>query len=76
MKEREGGRRREEEREGRRVSEGEEGGREGEIRQDEVKHLVFLFHFAGNILHPFTWTVGKSKQPFMAVLFSWFIVQV
>jgi potassium/chloride transporter 9 len=31
--------------------------------------------FSG-ILHPFTWTVGKNKEPLPAVLFSWFIVQM
>lgn len=30
--------------------------------------------FSG-ILHPFTWTVGKRKEPLPAVLFSWLVVQ-
>ena len=38
---------------------------------------VTIFHPSpGGILHPFTWTVGKNKEPLPAVLFSWFIVQV
>ncbi|XP_064392785.1 solute carrier family 12 member 9-like [Halichondria panicea] len=31
--------------------------------------------FSG-ILHPFTWTVGKSQNPIPAVLLSWFLVQI
>ncbi|KAL5477218.1 hypothetical protein EMCRGX_G023982 [Ephydatia muelleri] len=46
------------------------------IGATKILHAVAKDKLFGNILHPFTWTVGKSKQPFMAVLFSWFIVQM
>ena len=40
--------------------------------------LVLVFWFlSGGILHPFTWTLGKTKkEPIVSVLFSWFLVQV
>ncbi|KAL5477211.1 hypothetical protein EMCRGX_G023970 [Ephydatia muelleri] len=46
------------------------------IGATKILHAVAKDKLFGNILRPFTWTVGKSKQPFMAVLFSWFIVQL
>ena len=30
----------------------------------------------GGVLHPFTWTVGKKREPLAAVLISWLFVQV
>ena len=30
----------------------------------------------GGVLHPFTWTLGKSQNPIPAVFLSWGIVQV
>ena len=41
-----------------------------------VINLPLLCVYSGGILHPFTWTVGKRKEPLPAVLFSWLVVQV
>ena len=41
-----------------------------------VPLLCMSIYYSGGILHPFTWTVGKRKEPLAAVLFSWVVVQV
>lgn len=41
---------------------------------DRIRFVSLLS--LGGILHPFTWTVGRKKEPLPAVIFSWFVVQV
>ena len=46
------------------------------IGTSKVLHAIADDRLFGNILHPLTLTLGKAKEPFMAVLLSWLIAQL